>query len=114
MKITNISKALQGVHTKSGRVFIRPGETKDLELTDAGMKQARRLKGLVDVETGKAERPKLTDAGMKAVHHGGGKFNVVEGDTVHLQGLSKTDADGFNAMSDADKKTYVETEKTKA
>lgn len=46
MKVTNTSKALQGVNTKSGRVFIRPGDSKDLELEGAGLKQAKRLKFL--------------------------------------------------------------------
>lgn len=49
--------------------------------------------------------------GLKAVHHGGGKFNIVEGDTVHLSGLSKADADAFNDMSDEDKRAYVEATK---
>jgi hypothetical protein len=44
---------------------------------------------------------------LKAEHHGGGKFNVTEGETVHLSGLSKADADAFNAMSDEEKAAYV-------
>jgi hypothetical protein len=48
---------------------------------------------------------------LKAEHHGGGKFNVTEGETVHLSGLSKADADAFNAMSDDDKAKYVELNK---
>lgn len=51
---------------------------------------------------------------FKAEHHGGGKFNVTEGETVHLSGLSKADADAFNAMSAEDQKAYVEAEKAKA
>lgn len=50
---------------------------------------------------------------FKAEHHGGGKFNVTEGETVHLSGLSKADADAFNGMSPADQKAYVEAEKAK-
>lgn len=49
--------------------------------------------------------------GLKAVHHGGGKFNVVDGDTVLLSGLPKADADAFNEMSDEDKRAYVEASK---
>lgn len=52
-------------------------------------------------------------APLKAEHHGGGKFNVTEGETVHLSGLSKADADAFNAMSAEDKAAYVEAEKAK-
>jgi hypothetical protein len=50
-------------------------------------------------------------AGPKAVHHGGGKFNIVDGDTVLVTGLPKADADAFNAMSDEDKRAYVEASK---
>lgn len=51
---------------------------------------------------------KEADTSLKAEHHGGGKFNVTEGETVHLKGLSKADADAFNEMSDEDKRAYVE------
>lgn len=43
MDITNNSKAAQGVHVASGVVYIQPGETKSVELTDAGLKLAKRL-----------------------------------------------------------------------
>ena len=109
MKVTNTSKALQGVNTKSGRTFIRPGETKDVEFDAVGLKQAKRL-DFLKVGGGKAEKP---ETGLKAEHHGGGKFNVTEGETVHLSGLSKADADAFNAMSAEDQKAYIEAEKAK-
>jgi hypothetical protein len=48
---------------------------------------------------------------LKAEHHGGGKFNVTQGDNVLLSGLSKADADAFNAMNDEDKAAYVEASK---
>lgn len=44
---------------------------------------------------------------LRAEHHGGGKFNIMEGEAVHLTGLSKADADAFNGMSDEDKRAYV-------
>ncbi len=50
---------------------------------------------------------------LKAIHHGGGKFNVVSGDDVLLSGLSKADADAFNALSADDKAAFVATEKAK-
>ena len=52
MKVTNSSKALQGVHTTDGVVYILPGETKEVDLTSEGHKGASRLTFL-DVE-GKA------------------------------------------------------------
>lgn len=55
MKVTNISKALQGVNAKSGRVFIRPGDTKEVEFDEVGLKQAKRLTKLLSIEKGSAE-----------------------------------------------------------
>jgi len=55
--------------------------------------------------------PKSAEATLKAEHHGGGKFNITEGEAVHLKGLSKADADAFNAMSPEDKRAYVEASK---
>lgn len=54
---------------------------------------------------------KEADASLKAEHHGGGRFNITEVETVHLSGLSKADADAFNGMSDEDKRAYVEASK---
>jgi len=44
---------------------------------------------------------------LKAEHHGGGKFNITAGEEVLLSGLSKADADAFNALSDDDKAAFV-------
>ncbi|WP_395599029.1 hypothetical protein AB4P95_11435 [Pseudomonas sp. A1437] len=43
MKVTNNSKALQGVHTTAGVVYVLPGETQDLDLTPEGHKGTSRL-----------------------------------------------------------------------
>ena len=43
MKVTNNSKALQGVHTTDGVVYVLPGETKEVDLTSEGHKGASRL-----------------------------------------------------------------------
>ncbi|CAN2968207.1 conserved hypothetical protein [Pseudomonas sp. PM2] len=43
MKVTNNSKALQGVHTTDGVVYVLPGETKEVDLTPEGHKGASRL-----------------------------------------------------------------------
>lgn len=51
---------------------------------------------------------------FKAEHHGGGKFNVTEGETVHLSGLSKADADKFNAMTADEQKAFVEANKAQS
>lgn len=45
--------------------------------------------------------------GLKAVHIAGGRFVIKDGDKVVKEGLNKSDADAFNAMSDEDKAEYV-------
>lgn len=47
------------------------------------------------------------DRSLKAEHHGGGKFNITQGEVVLMGGVSKGDADAFNAMSDDDKAAFV-------
>lgn len=47
------------------------------------------------------------DGALKAEHHGGGKFNITQGETVLLSGISKVEADEFNALSDKDKAAFV-------
>lgn len=58
-------------------------------------------------ENGKTPVVNPADAALKAEHHGGGKFNITEGEKVLVSGLSKADADAFNAMSDEDKAAFV-------
>jgi hypothetical protein len=78
--------------------------------------KAEAEKALVDKDAEiEALKRQLADAqkgsgvpALKAEHHGGGKFNVTEGETVHLKGLSKADADAFNAMTDDEKRAYVD------
>lgn len=43
MKVTNNSKAPQGVHAATGVVFLAPGESREVELTEQGHKLASRL-----------------------------------------------------------------------
>lgn len=60
MKVTNISRALQGVNGMSGRVFIRPGECKDIEFDEASLKLALRLKDLLSIEMGDPDAGKAS------------------------------------------------------
>lgn len=57
------------------------------------------------------KKDEKTDTGLKAEHHGGGKFNITKGEEVLAEGLSKADADAFNALSDEDKAEYVKAKK---
>lgn len=46
---------------------------------------------------------------LKAVHRGGGRFSIMKGDTDAelAKGLTKADADAFNAMTEDEKAQYV-------
>lgn len=83
MKVTNNSKAPQGVHTGVGVVFIRPGESRDVELSVDGHKQASRLSFLKLVgaapkaEGGDSEKEALL-AKLKALGVEAGKNSSVE------------------------------------
>ncbi len=61
----------------------------------------------VSGDKSETEKPVTATAGLKAEHHGGGKFNITNGETVVSTGLSKADADAFNALSDEEKLAYV-------
>lgn len=57
------------------------------------------------VSEGKAEKP--TEDGLKAVHNGGGRFVIKNGDEVVKTGLTKEDADAFNQLSPEDQEAYI-------
>lgn len=46
MKVTNNSGERQAVHTKAGVIFIHPGKSRDVDLTDAGEKLVEEAPGL--------------------------------------------------------------------
>lgn len=56
---------------------------------------------------GKTAITNPADGSLKAEHHGGGKFRITKGEEVLLTGISKADADDFNALSDEDKAAFV-------
>lgn len=90
----------------------------DVASLKAEVERLRRTNAALETENGQLKAAVEAAKGsqsttLKAEHHGGGKFNVTEGETVHLSGLSKADADAFNAMSPADQKAYVDAEKAK-
>jgi hypothetical protein len=110
MKVTNNSKALQGVNTKSGVIYIAPGQSKDVEFTEEGAKQAKRLTFLS--LGAKAAKEQESASAFEAKHRGGGSYSIVDGSGNEVvEKLSKEDAETFNAMSDADKAAYVEASK---
>lgn len=56
-----------------------------------------------------AEEQSTAPLAMTAKHRGRGVYAIVKGDETIVEGLTKADADQFNALSDADKADYVQT-----
>lgn len=83
------------------------GDTEEMAALRAKFDEA--WKGLSDkFEKATADLAALqAQHALKAEHHGGGKFNITKGEDVLAKGLSKADADAFNAMTDAEKAEYV-------
>ncbi|MBN9074303.1 MAG: hypothetical protein J0H34_22425 [Rhizobiales bacterium] len=112
--VKNGSHVDKAFKVRGGHQVVPAGKEADVvdakEITEAQIDAFEREGVKVKAKGGKTKAP---EAGLKAIHSGGGKFNVVDGDTVLLSGLSKADADAFNAMSDAEKITFIEAEKAK-
>lgn len=61
MKVTNNSRAVQGVHHLGGVAYVKPGETKDLVLSKSQAKRADRM-SFIDVDGDPVDDPVLTAA----------------------------------------------------
>lgn len=109
MKVTNISKAPQGVNAKSGRVFIRPGETRDVDLSETGLKQAKRLTKLLSF--GKAKEPEKPAQGYAVLDKGHGWYAVMLNGTEVTKSLRADDVAGFADLSDEDKVAFADLHK---
>lgn len=81
-----------------GNPFFKVAKAKEDETSQ------RRQKG---VELLNQREAKPTEDGLKAVHNGGGRFVIKDGDKTIKEGLNKSDADAFNALSPEDKAEYV-------
>ena len=57
MKVTNNAPGLQGVRTKKGVVYLKPGQTRDLEFDKDGLKRLRKLGFFTFGEQVEAEEP---------------------------------------------------------
>lgn len=116
MKITNNSAAPQGVHAAQGLVFIKPGSSRDLDLTEDGLKRARRLPFLSAAwgDQDGAAKPKENapvvserDALKSRAAALGLEFagNI---STAKLQDMvDEAEASSLDGMSDTDLKTFL-------
>ena len=106
-KIKNGYHRTQAFKVFGGSEDVKPGETKVIDIEgDVSEDFIDRMKARGVKMTPMKDEAKQ-DGELKAVHHGGGKFKIVKGDDVLLSGLSKADADAFNAMSEEDKAAFA-------
>lgn len=107
--VKNGSHVAKAFKVRGGHTVVPAGKNADLvgakELTEEQIEAFEREGVKVKAKASKASK---VEAGLVAKHHGGGKFNIVDGDDVLLSGLTKADADAFNAMSDEDKSDYLQ------
>lgn len=123
MKITNNSQRTEGFHATTGFVQIRAGETRDLDLSEASLKLAKRLPylGIEGVDRGSAmqhaktgDAPKSEPAagsGYAIRDKGRGWFVVTHDGQDMTKSLREEDVSGFDEFSDADKAAFVEANK---
>jgi|GEM_PF-3593406 len=107
----NITNASKRQITLPGTIVLAPGETKPAPvsvLENVVVKAWIDAKELMKGETEEGQKPaKDGDTSLKAVHSGGGSYAVKRGDEVVLKGMTKADAEAFNAMSDEDREALV-------
>lgn len=83
-------------------------DKKPTDVPDADKKALAKFRGNPFFKVEGDEKPVTADTGIKAVHNGGGRFVIKRDGEIIKDGLTKADADAFNALSDEDKAAYVE------
>ncbi len=80
MKVTNTSKAVQGIHTLHGVAYINPGDTRELVLTESDAKRAERLP-FIDLDGDPVEDPapsfSVSTDGKDGVYIPAAEFNAL-------------------------------------
>lgn len=99
MKITNQGRAARFAYDKAGgRVLFPAGQTVDADLSKAELDG---LKGYPGIVGGSAP------AEPEARHKGRGSYSVMAGDAEVVEGLTKDEADSFNALDASAKADFV-------
>lgn len=103
MRITNTQVGPRGLNAISGPVMLDPGQTVDVEMSEAEAKIAKAT-GWFEFGKAKAEKPEVA---LEARHVGGGAWFIMDGDNRIGEAMKKDDAEAFNALSDEDKAAFV-------
>lgn len=124
MKITNNAPRPEGFHTSNGLVFLKQGETRDLDLTPEGFKMAARLPfvgiegvdrseamQMRDVPPDQTETPESETDEYTVKDKGRGWFVVMKGDEEVTKSFREADAKEFETLSAEDKVAFIELNK---
>lgn len=123
MKITNNSKALQGINARGGAVFLQPGETRDVDVPQEEMEGLKGLSflGLEGVDRGSSYPPKENGStpntgtapasAYAVVDKGRGWFVVTKDGADVTKSLREDAVKGFDAKSEDEKSAFVEANK---
>ena len=99
----------RGLYGRNGEVPVGT----EIDVADEPKALAGRYEVLATEQAKVAVTNPASGGGIKAVHNGGGRYVVKDGDKVLLTGLSKDDAGAFNELSDDEKAAYVAAEQAK-
>lgn len=106
--ITNTSRAPQGVHSVDGLVFIEPGRSRVVDVADGYVARVNALSFLDVKWAGAGEKAADRQPAYEAKHRGRGSYSVMDATGAEMvEGLSKEQAEAFNAMSAEDRAAYV-------
>lgn len=112
MKITNNSKALQGVQSVAGTVFIKPGQAKDVKMDEAGYKLASRLPFLVIDDRMEDDAPILQSEPAALAYEvketSPGWYGVFKDGEQVGKSMRHDDAEAFKALSAEEQAAYLE------
>lgn len=107
MKVTNISGGAQRVRGIDGVEEIQPGRSRRMTFTDEQLAKISNRPG-IKIEPEIVAAPPVNVAGFVAKHRGGGSYWILDAAGEEIaSGLSKAEAEEFNAMSEEDKATVV-------
>lgn len=112
MKITNNSKALQGVQSVAGKVFIKPGQTRDVKMDEAGYKLASRLPFLSIEGQAEDAAPKTQNETVASPYEvketSAGWYGVFKDGEQLGKSMRHDDAEAFKALSAEEQAAYLE------
>lgn len=115
MKITNNERGIRGVNAIGGPITIRPGETVEVDMTDAEVKSSKATGWFTMEGTAKATKAERKAASSSSSYEvrktSPGWYAVFQGDEEVTKRMREDDVSGFDEFSEAEKADFVEANK---